>query len=177
MTTILRSCAGSATVRLALAVVICAGLGALSIADCGSADCGSSADRDPKWTNSVAVSAPDSCDDDDAGDDGDDELSGGSAPAIPGTGRSATDFAQSVYLTGMPAGRRASRTPDAHSLRGPPPVGKNPSEAEDDLDASPGVFRSATAAAVNSPEPPFVSSSDQFRIIAARSGYALRAPP
>lgn len=186
-----RSFAGPRRAQFASTLVVCAGLllllaatmssdrDALSATDPSACADSPDAPRDHQWTDDAGINAPDSCDDDDSDNDGDDEGAGGSGQAIAATQRAATHLGDAFRILHVQIDRRAVRPLDAHSLRGPPSVHQESSDADvddDDDDDSLGAHHSAPLAA-NSREPDLLASANPFHSTSTGSGHALRAPP
>jgi hypothetical protein len=192
LTTIHRgSFSGPELTQFASTLLLCAGLVLLlqqpvssdrvALSEAGTSVCAESSHdpRDLHWTIGAILNAADSCVDEDDDDDGDDESSGGSGHAVGAHHRvpaNHNDASSPVHVDGEAQGFRPL---DAHSLRGPPAVDQESSDADvdDDDDDSFRAHQSVPLAAANSREPHVPARVDGFRAASLDSGHALRAPP
>jgi hypothetical protein len=187
-----RSCSGPGLAHFASTLLVCAGLVLLlpepvsserdGLSEAGTSVCAASHDtsQDHQWTDGVAVNPPDSCDDEDDDDDGDDDSSGGSGQAI-GASHHIPHLDAALHGLHADIDRHMFRPLDAHSLRGPPSIRQESTDADvdddDDDDDSLGGHHSGPLAAANSREPQLFSIVQFFRVPSIGSGNALRAPP
>jgi hypothetical protein len=136
--------------------------------------------QDHQWTDDTGINAPDSCDDDDEDDEDGDDDSPGSGHAIADGQRGPAHLDHALHLVHIDVDPRVFRPLDAHSLRGPPAVHQESSDADlgdDDDDDSLGAHDSVPLAAASSRQPHSPVSIDSLRKTSIRSGQALRAPP
>src|SRR3954452_3684956 len=186
-----RSFSGLQLAQFASTLVACAGVVLLlpqpassnpdGVLDVGTSVCRVSpgAARTHQWTDDVTANDPDSCDDEDEDDDSDDDSFGGSGDALVGNHRWPTHIESASPLVRGTIAFRVFRPLDAHSLRGPPAVHQEPSDAEFDGtdDDSLGAPRAVILAAAHSREPGLLSPPQFFHKAFTGSGRALRAPP
>jgi hypothetical protein len=187
-----RSFSGPELTHFASTLLVCAGLVLLlaepvssdrvALSEEGTSVCEESphGPRDQQWRNGAAVDAPDSCDDEDDDVDGDDESSGGSVQAIAVSTRIPTNHDDASPLVYVGNDAHGFRLLDAPSLRGPPAVHQESSEADfddDDDDESLRAHHHVLIAPANRREPHVPARDDGFHAASLDAGHALRAPP
>jgi hypothetical protein len=187
-----RSFSGPELTHFASTLLVCAGLVLLlaepvssdrvALSEAGTSVCAESphGPRDQQWTNGAALDASDSCDDEDDDDDGDDESSGGSGQAIAVSKHIPTnhnDASPLIYVGNDANGFHPLHAP---SLRGPPTVHQESSDADfddDDGDESLRAHHHVLTAPANGREPHVPARVDIFHTASLNTGHALRAPP
>jgi hypothetical protein len=151
------------------------------VSDAGTTVCNPLRDASPnhEWTNDAGINAPDSCDDDEDDDDGDDDSAGGSGHAIAGSHHEPAHLDAALHLVHVDVDFRVFRPLDAHSLRGPPSIHQESSDADvdDDDDEHLRADHSAPPVAATRREPHVPVSVHPVRQPSLSSGHALRAPP
>jgi hypothetical protein len=190
----LRSFAGPGLAPFASTLVVCAGLVFLmpapvlsdheALIDAASSACAASPDpsRDHQWTDDVAVEAPDSCDDDGGDDDGDDDAPDASGQALSAGQRGPASLEDARDIVHLSVDVQVFRPLSAHSLRGPPALQQESSDADvddddDDDDESLRTPHSVSLVAADSRDPHVPVTVDAFHAACIGSGHALRAPP
>jgi hypothetical protein len=188
-----RSFSGSQLAQFASTLVACAGVVLLlpqpassnpdAMLDVGTSVCRVSPDaaRTRQWTDDVTANDPDSCDDEDEDDDGDDDSFGGSGDALAGNHRWPTHFESASSLVHATIAFRVFRPLHAHSLRGPPSVHQESSDAEfdrnDSDDDRESFHASVLLSTATSRAPGLLSTSESFRTASIGSAPLPRAPP
>ncbi len=189
-----RSIAGPVLAQFALTLVVCAGLVMLlpvpvssdhddsSDADASICTGSTGSTRGQQLTDGATINDPDSCDDDDDGDDDGDDDDGpdGSGQALASAQRGAPHLDVAFHIDQIETDRRPYRPLDAHSLRGPPSLQQDSTDADvdddDDDDGSLRTHRSVSLAAADRRESR-PASVHSFRAASIACDHALRAPP
>jgi hypothetical protein len=138
--------------------------------------------RDHQWTDDIAVEAPGSCDDDGGDDNGDDDAPNASGQALSASQRGPASLEDAGDIVHLNVDVQVFHPLNAQSLRGPPALHQESSDADvddddDDDDKSLRTHHSISLVAADSRDPHVPVTVDAFHAASIGSGHALRAPP